>query len=124
MRENLIFILVRPVFHGNIGAVARVLKNFGMRNLRFVQPPRGYKDSEARKMSVGAFDVLKASQVFETLEAALKDVNIAVGTTSGQHRAFEPVSLPDLTPVLIEAAKNNKVAIVFGDERNGLLKAE
>jgi TrmH family RNA methyltransferase len=124
VRENLIFILVRPVYLGNIGASARVLKNFGIRNLRFVQPPRGYKDSEARKMSVGAFDVLKASQVFDSLEEALKDVNIAVGTTSGQQRALEPRSITEISPVLIEAAGSNKVAIVFGDERNGLSKGE
>jgi tRNA (cytidine32/uridine32-2'-O)-methyltransferase len=125
VRSNFIFILVRPVFHGNIGASARVLKNFGIRNLRFVQPPHGYMHSEARKMAVGAFDVLKEAQIFDTLDDALKDVNLAVATTSGQQRALQLVSLPDISGTLIDAAAaGNKVAVVFGDERNGLLTTE
>lgn len=124
MRSNVVFVLVRPVYLGNIGAAARVLKNFGFSNLRFVQPPKGYKDAEARKMSVGAFDVLKYSKVFETLEDALKDVSVAVGTTSGKQRGFEPRSLPDVRDAVVSAAQANTVAFVFGDEVNGLSKAE
>jgi TrmH family RNA methyltransferase len=121
---NVFFILVRPIYLGNIGSAARVLKNFGFRNLRFVQPPRGYRDSEARRMSVDAFDVLKESRVFESVDEALKDINIAIGTTSAQQRSLEPALLDTVSPSLIAATHNSNVAFLFGDERNGLLKDE
>lgn len=117
---NVTFVLVRPLFLGNIGAVARVLKNFSFTDVRLVLPPRNYKDAEARKMSVGAFDVLKKCQTYSTLSEALKDVSLAVGTTSGQQRRQKPLLLPALTRQVVEDSQNNLVAFVFGDERDGL----
>ena len=124
MNSNVFFIVVRPVFLGNIGSIARVLKNFGFSNLRLVQPPPNYKDSEARRMSVGAFDILKQAQVFKTLSEALEDINVAVGTTSGQQREHAPQPLPFVAPQIIGAATTNRVGFVFGDERDGLSRAE
>lgn len=121
---NLIFVLVRPIFLGNIGSVARVLKNFGFERVRLVDPPRNYKDAEARKMSVGAFDVLKRCEVFPTLSDALKDVSFAVGTTSGQSRAVSPLPLLEVVPAAVRASQKNVVAFVFGDERDGLTRDE
>jgi tRNA (cytidine32/uridine32-2'-O)-methyltransferase len=121
---NVHFILVRPLFLGNIGSIARVLKNFGFDNLRLVQPPRNYKDAEARRMSVGAFDILKQAQVFETLSDALKDINVVIGTTSGQQREHDPQPIQTVSPKILSAAKDNQVGLVFGDERNGLSRTE
>ena len=126
MRDNVYFILVKPVYLGNIGSVARVMKNFGFAHLRFVEPPKGYKDSEARRMSVGAFDLLKSSEVFESLDSALQDISFAIGTTSGQQRDMVPVPFTAIAAEVSGTASNgaNKVAIVFGDERNGLTREE
>lgn len=126
MRDNVYFILVKPVYLGNIGSVARVMKNFGFAHLRFVEPPKGYKDSEARRMSVGAFDLLKSSEVFESLDSALQDISFAIGTTSGQQRDLVPVPFNAIAADAVCTAGNgaNKVAIVFGDERNGLTREE
>lgn len=126
MRDNVYFILVKPVYLGNIGSVARVMKNFGFAHLRFVEPPKGYKDSEARRMSVGAFDLLKNSEVFESLSDALQDISFAIGTTSGQQRDMVPVPFTAIAGEAVCTAGNgaNKVAIVFGDERNGLTREE
>ena len=124
VNSNVFFVLVRPVFLGNIGSIARVLKNFGCSNLRLVQPPPNYKDSEARRMSVGAFDVLKQAQVFKTLSEALEDINVALGTTSGQQREHVPQALQVVSPQIISAAKTNRVGFVFGDERDGLSRTE
>lgn len=126
--NEIVFVLVRPYFLGNIGSVCRVLKNFGYRHLRLVNPPRNYKDAEARKMSVGAFDILKSSQVFESLAEALQDVHTAVGTTSGQQRDRETISLDALGRRLSSSPgasdEVRRIAIVFGDERDGLLSQE
>lgn len=121
--QDINFILVRPNFLGNIGAVARACMNFGFENLRLVQAPKNYKDAEARKMAVGAFEVLKRAENFETLAEALKDVTYVVGTTAGQQRAQPLLSLAQSIEK-IEATSGNKIAIVFGDERNGLTNDE
>lgn len=121
--DNTVFILVRPLFLGNIGAIARVLKNFGFTQLRLVEPPKNYKDSEARRMSVGAFDVLKRCETFANLSDALKDVSYAVGTTSGQSRE-RPERLSASTQAAIECSQNQRIAFVFGDERDGLTRDE
>jgi len=124
VRDNVFFVLVRPVYLGNIGSTARVLKNFGFLNLRLVDPPRTYKDAEARKMAVGAFDILKQAEIFESLDDALKDISFALGTTSGHQRDIEPVCLDDVSLEVAGKATSNKIAFVFGDERNGLLREE
>lgn len=124
LAENLFFVLVRPTYLGNIGSIARVLKNFGFSQLRLVEPPRNYKDAEARKMSAGAFDVLKRAQVYENLSDALKDISIAVGTTAGQYRAQPPDTFSSIKDQAIRTSQCDRFAWVFGDERNGLSKAE
>jgi TrmH family RNA methyltransferase len=118
--NNIAFVIVRPVYLGNIGAVARAMKNFALSDLRLVSPPKNYKDAEARKMAVGAFDILKQAKVFDNLAEALKDVSVSVGTTSGKQRKLNPIALADISPSLKESAKNNRVAFVLGDERDGL----
>lgn len=118
--NNIVFIIVKPVYLGNIGAVARAMKNFALSDLRLVSPPKNYKDAEARKMAVGAFDILKNASVFESLEDALKDVAVSVGTTSGKQRKLIPAPLAEISPSLLESANSNKVAFILGDERDGL----
>lgn len=119
---NIYFILVRPVFLGNIGATARLMKNFGFDKLRLVDAPRNYKDAEARKMAVDAFDILKAAEVFSTLPEAVADINLIVGTSSGQQRSQPLEELPQFLKRANEQNidSGNKIAIVLGDERNGL----
>lgn len=125
MLTDIYFVLVRPSFLGNIGATARVMKNFGFKNLRLVAPPRNYKDAEARKMSLGAFDLLKNAAVFETLSDALKDVSLSIGSSCGTQRENELISLPELPTKLMSIREQvSSVAIVFGEERDGLSKDE
>jgi tRNA (cytidine32/uridine32-2'-O)-methyltransferase len=124
VHDNIVFILVRPCFLGNIGAAARVLKNFAFKQLRLVDPPKQYRNAEARRMAVGAFDVLKGSQVCGSLSEALADIAFAVGTSAGQRRSELPPGLPTILPEVLSVAPNNKVAFVFGDERNGLPREE
>lgn len=120
MQENIVVILVRPQYLGNLGSVARVMKNFGFTKLRLVDPPKNYKESEARRMSVGAFDILKNSDIFPDLSSALKDVSLALGTTSGQQRNFSPVPIREMISAVAECFRVSRCAIVFGDEVNGL----
>lgn len=125
-KDNVVFILVRPYFLGNIGSTARVMKNFGFRNLRLVNPPRNYLDAEARKMAVDAFDVLKKAKVCESVSEALLDINLAFSTSSCQQRIEAPKALGVLADEIAAAdiTAANKIAFVFGDERDGLTKDE
>lgn len=118
--NNMFFVLVRPQFLGNVGSSARVLKNFGFDKLRLVAPPKNYKDAEARKMSVGAFDVLKHAEVFDSLSDALADISLAIGTTSGKQREMPALPLPAVMDEIVRRLPSNQCAIVFGDEVNGL----
>jgi len=127
--ENFVFVLLRPNFLGNIGSSARVLKNFGFFQLRMVTPPKNYLDAEARKMAVDAFDVLKKAKVYDSLSAALEDVHLAVATSCGQYRINTAQDLGQLTAELFSETKTglsdkNLIAIVFGDERNGMTNEE
>ena len=117
------FILVRPQFLGNIGSVARLMKNFGFADLRFVEPPRNYKDAEARKMAVAAFDVLKHSTTFSTLASAIEDLHVVIGTSSGQQRKE---SLKDLDALVgdLPIHAGTRIGVAFGDEVDGLRRDE
>lgn len=124
MTSQYFFILVRPEQLGNIGSVARAMKNFGFSNLRLVEAPRNFKDAEARKMSVGAFDILKAATNFADFSSAIEDLHFVIGTSSGQQRKRP---LPPMEEILAQPAisgKDLKIGIVFGDERNGLRSEE
>jgi TrmH family RNA methyltransferase len=117
------FILVRPQFLGNIGSVARLMKNFGFSDLRFVEPPRNYKDAEARKMAVGAFDILKGSKTFSSLPEAIDDLHYVIGTSSGQQRKEQ---IYDLEQALRDLPANNqtRIGVVLGNEVDGLTRDE
>lgn len=121
---NTTFVLVRPEFLGNIGSVARVMKNFGFSDLRLVDPPKNFKDAEARMMAVGAYDLLKNAQVLETLDEAIADLNLTVSTSSGRHRSRPLDNLANVSTELVAAADNNKLGFIFGNERNGLKDEE
>jgi TrmH family RNA methyltransferase len=116
-KSKFAFVLLRPEFLGNIGSTARALKNFGFSDLRLVEAPKNFKDAEARKMSVGAFDILKAASNYDSLDEAVKERQFLLGTSSGKQR-LKP--LLDLKEALGEIPEGARVAFVLGDERNGM----
>jgi TrmH family RNA methyltransferase len=131
VEQNFVFILVRPNFLGNIGSSARVLKNFGFDQLRLVNPPKNYLDADARRMAVDAFDVLKKARVYDSLSQALSDINLAVATSSGQYRRHTSKNMIDFFGEIFAGrdlggglSEKNTIAIVFGDERNGMTNDE
>ena len=71
-------------------------------------------------MAVGAFDVLKKAVLYNSLNEAIEDVNLTVATSSGRRRSRTLSNLSFMVNNIIELARNNRVAIVFGHERNGL----
>jgi tRNA/rRNA methyltransferase len=120
MLENIRIVLVRPRGSGNIGSVARAMKNMGVSDLALVG--RGKTGTLwARAMAVHAGDILEGARRFATLREAVADCGLVVGTTcrGGLYRGHS-LSPRKLAPQIVSAAKSAKVALVFGPEDHGL----
>jgi TrmH family RNA methyltransferase len=115
------FVFVEPRYGGNVGAAARVLKNFGFARLDLVAPREGSDHEEAIRMAVDAADVLASARTHPTLDAALDGAATVVGTSRrmGKHRQPHH-RLDALTPLLPGLAARGEVALVFGREDHGL----
>jgi TrmH family RNA methyltransferase len=123
-KQNIFFVLVEPREPGNIGASARAIKNMGFRNLCLVKPPPEMSE-EGRWFARNAHDVLDSAEVYESVEEAIRDKSVVVGTTrrEGKRRGvILPVELG--TASIHDIASNNKVAILFGKEAHGLNRDE
>lgn len=117
-------VLVGPQHPGNIGAAARAMKVMGLSDLALVAPER-YPDAEATARASGADDVLAAARVFDTLEAAIGDCVLAIGTSARARRTSWPLADPRTAAErAVAAAARQPVALVFGRERSGLTNAE
>jgi len=119
-QANVSFIFVRPQFLGNIGSIARVLKNFSFSRLVLIAPPHNYKNAEARMMAVGAFDLLKNCTVYSSLDQAVQDTTLMYATTSGRQRAQRLITVQEAGQEAAALSHDNKIAFVFGDEKSGL----
>src|SRR5690348_12757220 len=117
-----IVVLVEPQLGENIGAVARAMANFGLSQLRLVNPRQGWPNDKARMMATGAGRLLDAAVLYPTLVAAIADCNFVLATTARAHdqakRVIGPAEAATLAAARIGAGAN--VAILFGRERNGL----
>jgi len=111
-------VLVNPIYQGNVGAVARVMKNFGFTKLALVEPCKLGK--WARAMASHAQDVLEAAR-FTTLDDIFDNSHLAIGTTGivGPHSHLRtPYPLAELGPKLSGIC--GVAAILFGSEDQGL----
>tara|TARA_B100001094_G_scaffold323551_2_gene374646 strand:- start:294 stop:1046 length:753 start_codon:yes stop_codon:yes gene_type:complete len=119
-------VLVRPETEGNIGAVARSILNFGILDLRIVGRA-GEWSQEARNRAKNAQVVLDECAHFETLEEAVADCSIVVGTSGkredGDKTSMRHFLLPDELPDRLSGVEG-RVAFVFGPEGKGLLNEQ
>ncbi|GIW56702.1 MAG: tRNA (cytidine/uridine-2'-O-)-methyltransferase TrmJ [Nitrospiraceae bacterium] len=118
--ETIRIVLVRPAGAANVGAVARAMKNMGLRDLVVVRP-RFRGRFWMRAMAVHAHDILERMRVVSELEEAVGDCGLVIGTScrSGLYRAPTGTAR-ELAPEIVGAAQTNTVAIVFGPEDHGL----
>lgn len=105
---------------GNIGATARAMKNMGLTELYLVNP-KSYPDAEATARASGAVDLLERAHVVSSLEEALVGTTIAAALTS-RRRELGPELLDARAGAvaLTQEARESDVALVFGNETNGL----
>lgn len=120
MLENIRIVLVEPKGSGNIGSVARAMKNMGVSDLAIVGRART-NSFWARAMAVHAADVLKRARRSGELREALGDCLLVVGTTcrGGLYRGHSRTP-GEMAPDIVSAAQSGKIALVFGPEDHGL----
>ncbi len=118
-------VLVHTTHPGNIGSVARVMKNMGLSNLILVCPTDCGPDSEAFSNASGAYDIIERARRVETLDKALEGMVMAVGTSARLGKKRTTARTPDeLVPELLQKACLGDVACVFGRESSGLTNDE
>lgn len=117
-------VLVRPQKASNLGSVARVARNFGLRGLSVVDPGV-IPDEESSRLAAGADDVLGAIRRFESLEEAVAEYPVVVTTSSLRGRArVRTLELWELDGFLASVGDGAATAFVFGPERSGLTEDE
>ncbi len=123
-------VLVEPMYDGNVGSVARAMKNFGFHDLVLVNPCE--IDDFGRAMASHARDVLEEARKVSNLEEALEGANLVVGTTGKRLENEERhlrlhLRVPCLTPAELRAkldGKEGEVALLLGREDVGLTNDE
>lgn len=118
-----VVILVRPQMGENIGAAARAMLNFGLTEMRLVEPRDGWPNPRAVAMASGAAgQVLDHAQVFPTLAEAMHDVDFAYATTARGRELTKPVLTPAqaMQDGRARTAAGGRIALIFGPERAGL----
>jgi tRNA (cytidine32/uridine32-2'-O)-methyltransferase len=123
--NNIRIILIKTTEAGNIGAVARAMKNMCLSDLYLVNP-QNFPSSVATARASSADDILENATVVDNLSDALDGINLVIGASARQRER----AIPQLDVIKsCEKAKNiaendGKVAIMFGTERSGLTNNE
>jgi tRNA/rRNA methyltransferase len=121
---NLRIVLVRTRNPLNIGSAARAMSNFGVLDMRLVTPfEKAFREAVS---GVGAAQLLARAQEFSSLESAVGDSSLVVGTTAIGHRELqhEIYSLPVAAGKIRQKLASGRVAVLFGSEKTGLTNRE
>ena len=118
-------VVVEPITEGNVGAIARVMKNFDVSDLRLVKPCKIGREAWQRAMR--GEDILDSRKEYDTMEKALEDCSFVAGTSglvTTKEKAF--VRIPLMPWELAEKLKDmeGRTALVFGRENWGLSNEE
>lgn len=119
-------ILCRPQMGENIGAAARGMANFGLKEMRLVAPRDGWPNPKAADMAGKALPILDDASVFETAAEAVADCQFVLATTARSRAVNMPVMdvRSAMREVAVRMARGEKCAVLFGAERTGLENEE
>ena len=117
-------VLVGTTHPGNIGATARAMKNMGILDLALVEP-KEFPSDVATFRSKAAKDILEKASVHTSLEEAISECELVVGTSARGRTVPWPVLNPrEAAEEMHKSSRNGKVAIIFGREDRGLTNEE
>jgi len=119
-------ILAEPEKSGNIGAIARSMKNFDLEDMWIVNP-KSPVDSEARAYAMHGLDILNSAKIVETLSHALKDIDMVVGTSSITATDTSNLSRSSITAEELAkkvSTSRGAIGIILGRESSGLNNQE
>ncbi|WP_439627483.1 RNA methyltransferase [Shinella sp.] len=124
--EGPAIILVHPQLGENIGMVARAMANFGLAELRLVNPRDGWPSEKAISAASKADHVIEAAKVYPSLEAAVADLEFVYATTARDRYGYKEVRSPVVAAddLRIRFRAGEKTGILFGRERTGLTNEE
>ena len=122
--DNIRIVLVNSAHPGNIGGAARAMKNMGLSQLYLVAP-REYPAPRAVWRSAGARDVLANAVVVNSVEEAVADCGLVIGTSARERRIPWPLINPRECGAQVWAeSEHHPTAILFGREDRGLTNEE
>ncbi|WP_147195077.1 tRNA/rRNA methyltransferase [Pantoea sp. MBD-2R] len=118
-------ILVAPARPENVGAAARAMKTMGFDELRIVNS-QAHLDPAARRVAHGAGEILENATQWESLDAALADVDFSIATTARSRAKFRYYATPQQVESLLQEKHHwiGCAALVFGREDTGLTNEE
>ena len=120
-KNNISFILHEPQLSENIGACARAIKNFNFNKLILINPKPIYPNDKILATSVGARDIIKHSNKFDSLEKALNKTDIVIATSARfRNKNLKHINLKDLKQINFK----KKIGFLFGSEASGLSNNE
>lgn len=124
MLANIRIVLVETSHPGNIGAIARAMKNMGLFRLYLVKP-NIFPSADATARASGADDVLVSAVICNTLTEAVADCEVVMGASARDRTIGWPTLVAQqCAEQALKDAKTNQVALVFGRENSGLTNAE
>lgn len=126
VHERTRFVLVGAHYPENVGATARALKTMGFAELWLVRPGRLADPSHemARKMAVKSLDVLEGARVTATLDEALVGAELVLATTARRGMSLVLDAREAARVAVRDANDGRSVAVVLGNEKTGLGRAE
>ena len=120
MKNKYGFILIKPQLGENIGSSARALKNFGFNNLIITNPKHGWPNLKAKATSVGAFDVLNKTKVFDETDLAIKNFDIIFSFSARKRDINKKHISMNKFLNIIKKIEKKKIGFMFGPEASGL----
>ena len=120
MKNKYGFILIKPQLGENVGSSARSLKNFGFANLIITSPKYGWPNIKAKATSVGAFDIINKTKVFNNTVSAIKNFDLIFSFSARKRDINKKHIGINQFLKIIKKLKKRKIGLMFGPEASGL----
>ena len=120
MKNKFGFILVKPQLGENIGACARSMKNFGFKKLNIVSPKFVFPNHKAKTTSVGAYDIIRTTKVFDNTYDAISEFEIIISLSARRRDINKKhITFKNFFEILRKKINSN-IGFMFGPEASGL----